>query len=114
MSDDVTRTQTPDPEVTRTRLPVDPDATKSVASPRPIPLNIEVPGFTLQEKLGEGGMGVVFKAVQRTLNRTVALKMVHGGRAAGGKELIRFLAEVEAVAAIEHPHVVRIFESGDA
>src|SRR5207253_236495 len=77
-------------------------------------LPAEVPGYALLESLGEGGMGVVFKATQLKLNRTVALKMIHGGRAAGAKELIRFLAEAEAVAAIDHPHVVKVFDTGDA
>src|SRR5262249_12460810 len=51
---------------------------------------------------------------QVKLNRVVALKMTHGGRAVGAKELIRFLAEAEAVATVRHPHVVQVFEFGDA
>jgi serine/threonine protein kinase len=65
-----------------------------------------VPGYDLLEPLGEGGMGVVRKARQTKLNRLVALKMVLGEQRAGSKELIRFLAEAEAVAAVKHPHVV--------
>ncbi len=59
-------------------------------------------------------MGVVWKALQVKLNRVVALKMILGGRIAGRKELIRFLAEAEAVAAIKHPHVVHVHEYGEA
>ncbi len=73
-----------------------------------------VPGYELLEPLGEGGMGVVYKARQGTLNRLVALKMVLGGHRAGAKELIRFLAEAEAVAAVKHPHVVQVYEYGEA
>ena len=73
-----------------------------------------VPGYVLIAPLGEGGMGVVWKARQVALNRVVALKMVLGGRRAGAKELIRFLAEAEAVAAVKHPHVVQVHEYGEA
>src|SRR6516165_7301333 len=73
-----------------------------------------VPGFDLLEPLGEGGMGVVWKARQAKLNRLVALKMVLGEQRAGCKDLIRFLAEAEAVAAVKHPHVVQVYEYGDA
>ena len=72
------------------------------------------PGYDLLEPLGEGGMGVVWKARQTKLNRLVALKMVLGEQRAGSKELIRFLAEAEAVAAVKHPHVVQVYEYGEA
>jgi eukaryotic-like serine/threonine-protein kinase len=73
-----------------------------------------VPGYDGFSPLGEGGMGVVWKARQVKLNRPVALKMVLGDQRAGSKELIRFLAEAEAVAAVKHPHVVQVYEYGDA
>jgi serine/threonine protein kinase len=73
-----------------------------------------VPGYDLLEPLGEGGMGVVWKARQTKLNRLVALKMVLGEQRAGSKELIRFLAEAEAVAAVKHPHVVQVYDYGEA
>src|SRR5262249_41756495 len=72
------------------------------------------PGYVLLEPLGQGGMGVVFKARQVGLNRLVALKVILGGRRAGPKRLIRFLAEAEAVASIRHPHVVQVYEYGEA
>ncbi len=74
----------------------------------------EVPGYELTEELGRGAMGVVFKARNLRLNRTVALKMVLGDHRADPRRLIRFLAEAEAVAAVKHPHVVQVFEFGDA
>jgi serine/threonine protein kinase len=59
-------------------------------------------------------MGVVWKARQAKLNRLVALKMVLGEQRAGSKELIRFLVEAEAVAAVKCPHVVQVCGYGDA
>jgi len=59
-------------------------------------------------------MGIVYKARQRELGRVVALKVILSGRHAAREELIRFLAEAQAVAAIEHPHVVRVHEYGEA
>jgi serine/threonine-protein kinase len=59
-------------------------------------------------------MGVVWKACQVKLNRLVALKMVLGEQRAGSKDLIRFLAEAEAVAAVKHPHVVQVYDYGEA
>jgi tRNA A-37 threonylcarbamoyl transferase component Bud32 len=73
-----------------------------------------VPGYDVLDLLGEGGMGLVWKARQTKLNRLVALKMVLGEQCVGSKELIRFLAEAEAVAAVKHPHVVQVYEYGDA
>jgi tRNA A-37 threonylcarbamoyl transferase component Bud32 len=59
-------------------------------------------------------MGVVWRARQTKLNRLVALKMVLGEQRAGSKGLIRFLAEAEAVAAVKHPHVVQVYDYGEA
>ena len=72
----------------------------------------DVPGYEIISELGRGGMGVVYKAKQVALNRTVALKMLPGSAYAESHELARFLAEAEAVAAVRHAHVVQVFESG--
>ncbi|MFO0951633.1 MAG: serine/threonine-protein kinase [Isosphaeraceae bacterium] len=72
-----------------------------------------VPEYELLTLLGEGGMGRVWKARQTRLNRLVALKMVLGDKPAGSKDLIRFLAEAESVAAVRHPNVVQVYEYGE-
>ncbi len=79
----------------------------------PANLTVAVAGYEVLEKLGEGGMGIVYKARDVKLNRLVALKMVQGVGTVAQRSLIRFLAEAESVAAIQHPNVVRVYEYGE-
>ena len=72
-----------------------------------------IPGYTVLEELGRGGMGVVFKATAEQLNRFVALKMILSGDLASPEAGARFLKEAEAVARLQHPQVVQIFRIGD-
>ncbi len=77
-----------------------------------LPPDTVVAGYELMEELGRGGMGVVFKARQVSLKRMVALKMVLAGGFQSPEGRARFLAEAAAVARLNHPNVVQIFECG--
>src|SRR5262245_37710942 len=71
---------------------------------------VRVPGYEVLAELGRGGMGVVYKAVQTALKRTVALKMILSGEYAGSSERGRFHTEAEAAARLSHPNIVQVFD----
>jgi hypothetical protein len=73
-----------------------------------------VQGFEIESTLGRGGMGVVYKATQTGLNRAVALKMLLAGPFAEPALRARFLLEAESIAALEHPHIIRVFAFGES
>jgi WD40 repeat protein/serine/threonine protein kinase len=83
----------------------------STAPPRTGP---KIPGYEIISMLGRGGMGIVYKAMQVQLKRLVALKMVLPGDATTASHIIRFRREAEAVAKLQHPHIVQIYDIGEA
>ncbi len=73
-----------------------------------------VEGYEILGRLGQGGMGVVYRARQRGLDRLVALKMIRAGSHAGPEHLLRFQIEARAVARLRHPNVVQVYDVGEA
>jgi serine/threonine-protein kinase len=86
------------------------DGVAPVPSPAGLP---QVPGYEVEAVLGCGGMGVVYKARQHALGRSVALKMLLAGPFAGPQELGRFRRETAALACLRHANIVPVYDAGE-
>src|SRR5262249_10512232 len=95
------------PLVSRARLLAEPARTT------PEPTAPALPGYEVLGVLGRGGMGVVYQARDLRLKRMVALKMVLAGAHAAAEEHARFRREAEAVARLQHPNIVQVYEVGE-
>src|SRR3984885_3799553 len=73
-----------------------------------------IAGYRLEEQIGRGGMAVVFRARDERLERQVALKVLSPALAADDAFRHRFIRESRAAAAVDDPHIVPVFEAGEA
>ena len=79
-----------------------------------IPVGTRIAGYLLEEKIGQGGMAVVFRAQDERLQRPVALKILSPALATDEAFRHRFIRESRSAAAVDDPHIIPVFEAGDA
>jgi serine/threonine protein kinase len=79
-----------------------------------ISVGSRIAGYRLEEQIGEGGMAVVFRARDERLQRQVALKILSPALAADEEFRRRFIRESRSAAAVDDPHIIPVFEAGDA
>jgi WD40 repeat protein/serine/threonine protein kinase len=85
---------------------------ESRGTPTPDTQLLFVDGYDVQECIGQGGQGAIFRAIQRATKRQVAIKVLIGGRFASSRQRSRFEREVELAAGLRHPNIVTMFDRG--
>lgn len=81
-------------------------------NPELLSANVDIPGYRIVRKLGQGGMATVYLATQIGLDRTVALKVLAPEHTPDLESVTRFDNEARTIARLDHPHIVRIFDVG--
>ncbi|MCE9566297.1 MAG: serine/threonine protein kinase [Planctomycetes bacterium] len=82
--------------------------------PEPDEPGPNVPGYAIEAEIARGGMGVVYRARDIALGRTVAIKVLRSDLVSHPTQLARFLGEAKALAALSHPNVVQLFQAGES
>jgi Protein kinase domain len=83
-------------------------------APDGLAVGSQIAGYQIEEQIGQGGMAVVYRATDHSLNRVVALKILAPELARDAAFRERFIREMRAAAAVDHPHIVPVFDAGEA